>query len=126
MWELAKRNNKTAQGNQKLQYDRNSKPPKFRVGDRVFVYMPSAKACKAYKFARPFYGPYQIIEQSETGVVVRPVDKPQAEPIRVAYDRIQRCSNAIPDKFGQLVFGIVKDYTFHPSQIAVEIILMRE
>ena len=98
-WKLARRNNKTAQGNQKLQYDRNSKPPKFRVGDRVFVYMPSAKACKAYKFARPFYGPYRIIEQSETGVVVRPVDKPQAEPIRVAYDRIQRCSDTIPDKF---------------------------
>ena len=38
-WELAKRNNKTAQCNQKLQYDRNSKPPKFRVGDRVFVYV---------------------------------------------------------------------------------------
>ena len=38
VWESAKRNNKTAQSNQKLQYDRNSKPPKFRVGDRVFVY----------------------------------------------------------------------------------------
>ena len=40
-----------------------------------------------YKFAKPFHGPYQIIEQSDTGVVVRPIDKPQAEPIRVAYNR---------------------------------------
>ena len=61
--------------------------------------MPSAKACKAYKFARLSYGPYRIIEQNETGVVVQSVNKPQAEPIRVAYDRIQRCSDAIPDKF---------------------------
>jgi len=34
-----------------------------------------------------------------TGVVVRPVDKPQAEPIRAAFDRVQRCPNEIPDKF---------------------------
>ena len=69
------------------------------MGDRVFVYMPAAKACKAYKFARPFYGPYRIVEQSETGVVVRPVDRPQADPIRVAYNRIRHCADSIPDVF---------------------------
>ena len=88
-WELAKNNNnKKAQSKQKALYDRQTKSPQFSVGDRVFVYMPAAKACKAYKFARPFYGPYRILEQNELGVVVRPVDKPQSEPIRVAYDRI--------------------------------------
>ena len=46
--------------------------------------MPAAKVTKAYKFARPFHGPYRIIEQSDTGVVICPLDKPQAEPIRVA------------------------------------------
>ena len=75
-------------------YDRQMRPPQFSIGDRA-----AAKACEAYKFARPFYGPYQIIEQNELGVTVRPVDKPQAEPIRVAYDRIWRCANDIPDKF---------------------------
>ena len=53
----------------------------------------------AYKFARPFYGPYRIIEQNEFGVVVWPVDKPQSEPIRVAYDRIRRCPDEIPNEF---------------------------
>ena len=47
-WELAKSNNKRAQGNQKSYYDRQSKLPKFSVGVRVFVYMPAAKAYKAY------------------------------------------------------------------------------
>ena len=61
--------------------------------------MPSDKACKTYKFARLFYGQYRIIEQNETGMVVQSVDKPKAEPIRVAYDTIQRCSDAIHDKF---------------------------
>ena len=69
------------------------------MGDRVFVYMPAAKACKAYKFARPFYGPYCIVEQSETGVVVRPVDRSQADPIRVVYNRIRHCAALIPDVF---------------------------
>ena len=38
------------------------------------MYMPAAKLCKAYKFARPFHGPYRIVEQNETGVAVRPVN----------------------------------------------------
>ena len=45
----------------------------------VLVYMPAAKATKAYKFARSFHGPYRTIEQSDTGVTVRPIDKPQTE-----------------------------------------------
>ena len=67
-WDLAQNNIKRAQRHQKAYYDKQSKPPRFKVGDRVFVYMPTAKATKAYKFARPLHGPYRIIEQSDTGV----------------------------------------------------------
>ena len=35
--------------------------------------MPAAKVTKAYKFARPFHGPYRITAVHETGVEVRPV-----------------------------------------------------
>ena len=95
-WELAKENIKKAQQRQKKQYDCKARLPKF---NRVFVYMPAVKACKAYKFARPFHGPYHIVELSKTGVVVCPVDQPQAEPVRVAYNRIRQCFGLIPDKF---------------------------
>ena len=61
--------------------------------------MPAAKACKAYKFARPLYRPHSIVEQSGTGVVVRPVDRLQADLIRVAYNRIRHCANTISDVF---------------------------
>ena len=61
--------------------------------------MPTAKATKAYKFARPLHDPYRIIEQSDTGVVVRPIDKPQAEPIRVTYNRIRHYCDSLPNKF---------------------------
>ena len=46
-WKLAKNHNDRTQGKQKVQYDRWAKPPKFSVGDRVLVYMPAAKVCKA-------------------------------------------------------------------------------
>ena len=98
-WGLAQDNIRTAQRQQKAYYDRQSRPPRFNIGDRVLVYMPVAKATKAYKFARPFHGPYRIIEQSDTGVTVRPIDKPQTDPIRVAYNRIRHCCNSLPDKF---------------------------
>ena len=87
-WKLARDNIKKAQQSQKKHYDRRTRLPRFKVGDQVFVFMPAAKACKAYKFARPFYGSYRIVEQSGTGVVVRLVDQPQADPIRVVYNRI--------------------------------------
>ena len=65
-WDLAQNNIKRAQKHQKAYYDKQSKLPRFKVGDRVFVYMPAAKATKAYKFARPLHGPYRIIGQSDT------------------------------------------------------------
>ena len=107
-WKLARDNIKKAQQCQKKHYDRRTRLPRFKVGDRVFVYMPAAKACKAYKFARPFYGPYRIVEQSETGVVVRPVDQPQADPIRVAYNRIRHCADSIPDVFWPTRAGLTQ------------------
>ena len=32
-------------------------------------------------------------------MVVRPVDRPQADPIRVAYNKIRHCTDSIPDVF---------------------------
>jgi len=32
-------------------------------------------------------------------VVIHPVDKPQAKPIRVAYDRVRHCSELLTDTF---------------------------
>ena len=98
-WDLAQNNIKRAQKHQKAYYDKQSKPPRFKVGDRVFVHMPTAKATKAYKFARSLHGPNTIIQQSDTGVVVHPIDKPQAEPMRVAYNRIRHYCDSLPNKF---------------------------
>ena len=60
------------------------------------MFMPGAKASKAYKFARPFYGPYCVVAVDDTGVEVRPVDRPGCDSIRVAFQRVHHCPEQIP------------------------------
>ena len=100
-WESARSCIKQAQSKQKKNYDSRASTSSapFRVGQRVFVYKPSAKSGPAYKFARPFHGPYRVVELTANNAKVRPVDRPEEEPIFVALDRLRRCSDEIPDLF---------------------------
>ncbi len=98
-WSLAQTQVKKAQKRQKDTFDRQAKPPSYSVGERVFVYMPGAKATKAYKFARRFYGPYRVVTLYDTGVEVCPVDRPQEIPIRVSLTESDDCQEQIPDTF---------------------------
>ena len=98
-WELAKNNVKKAQRKQKVYYDRKTKQPQFAVGERVFLLKPSEKTGKNRKFARPFHGPYRIVEINPSNASIRRVDKPQEEPILVALSRLRRCPDEIPDEF---------------------------
>ena len=60
-WQLARENIKKAQRRQKMYYDRQTRKPTFHVGDRVFLFTPSAKSGSAYKFALPNKGPYRVV-----------------------------------------------------------------
>ena len=80
-----------AQRKQKWQHDRHAWDPRFNVGDRVFVYMPVEFLEKAYKFARPFKGPYRILTMFDSGAEVKLIEKLQADAIRVALNHVQRC-----------------------------------
>jgi len=57
----------------------------------VFVYTPSEKRGKAYKFACPFVGPYRVLELYDNGVKLKRIDKPKAQQIRVALNRVRLC-----------------------------------
>ena len=72
--------------------------PTFAEGDRVFVFKPAAKSGKAYKFARPFHGPYRIVKLYDNGVDVWPVDRPQEATIRVPFNRLRVCPEEIPNE----------------------------
>jgi len=116
-WELARSQVKKAQQKQKY-YDRNAKEPRFKEGDRVFVYMPSEKKKKgkAHKFARPFYGPYRVIEVTANDVKVVPVHKPRSTPIFVALDRVRFCPDEVPpDQYWPARHHIRKDHPIETS-----------
>ena len=97
-WELARQSIKKAQKRQKVSYDRRAQDPTFRVGERVFLYTSSLKSGQAYKFARPFQGPFRIIELHANGATLQKVDRPSGPSIRVALSRLRRCPKEIPDE----------------------------
>ena len=96
-WETAHQNILIAQQRQKHQYDRNSKDVGLKVGDRVLVYMPGTRKGKAWKFARPYHGPYRVTALTATNAEVRLVDNPTADSIFVSLDRIKPCYPELPD-----------------------------
>ena len=96
-WKTAQENIRSAQEKQKRNYDRYSKESQYEIGDRVVVYMPGAVKGKAWKLARPFYGPYKVLATTPTNLEVKPVDKPDAESIFVSLNRIRPCYPELPD-----------------------------
>ena len=63
-WKLAQERISKAQTHQ---HDKLVKNSKFSEGDVVFLYDPSLKTGKAYKFAKPFRGPYKIVHLVKGG-----------------------------------------------------------
>ena len=98
-WELARQNITRAQKRQKTSYDRRCRPPQFREGERVFLFKPAEKTGETGKFARPFHGPFRIIELESNTVKIRRVDRPGEEPILVALDRLRRCPEELADNY---------------------------
>ena len=78
--ELALVNIKEAQQKQKAAYDQRSSDPQYKVGDRVMVYMPQEVSGKDRKLARPFHGPFRIINLTPTNAEVQLVEKPEEPP----------------------------------------------
>ena len=78
-------------------YDRKSRPPKIQEGERVFLFKPAEKRGKARKFARPFHGPYRVVQIDSNTAMIRRVDKPGEEPVLVALERLRRCPEEVGD-----------------------------
>ena len=89
VWEAACRNVERAQQKQKKFFDRCARDPEFRVGDRVFLYVPPEKSGQAYKFAKPHRGPYRIVGLYDNGADLRLVSRPSDQTIRVAHSTSQ-------------------------------------
>ena len=97
-WKLARQKIGKAQMRQKEYYDRQAKEPRYKVGGRVMVFMPHDKTGKKRKMALPYHGPFRIVEVLPNGLSVRPVDRPQDEPILVNVDRTTKCPDELSDE----------------------------
>ena len=96
-WETAHQNIHIAQRKQKQQYDKRSKDVKLKVGDRVMVHMKGTIKGKAWKFSRPYHGPYRVVTVTGSNAEVRLVDDPAADSIFVSLDRVKPCYPELPD-----------------------------
>ena len=69
------------------------------------VHFPSAAQGKAWKLARPYFGPYRIISLTPTNAEMQLVDQPDGETLFVALDRVRPCysemSNEVWVRFGK-------------------------
>ena len=89
-WDCAREQIKKAQQKHKRQHDKHSKDPGFKVGDRVFFYMPALRCGESYKFSKPFKGPFCITSVYNNGADLKSVTKPRSKPIRMAFNQIRR------------------------------------
>ena len=97
-WDLARKCIGKAQKKQKEYYDRRARPPRFRVGDRVFLFKPADKSGPLRKFARPYHGPYRVVEMDCNTAQIRRVDRPEEDTVLVALDRLRCCpEELVPD-----------------------------
>ena len=90
-WRLAHDNIKTAQAKQKLWYDKKSVASHLSVGDNVMVHRPNQVQGKAWKFAHPYYGPYEVVTITPTNAEVRLCNHPNDPTSFVSLDRIRSC-----------------------------------
>ena len=100
-WRTAQAKIKEAQKKQKCQHDKKAKDPQVAEGDRVFVYSPTEKKGKAYKFARPFKGSYRVMKMLPNGAELSLIAEPTRPTIRVALNRLRHCPKEIPDSLAE-------------------------
>ena len=97
-WKTAAECIESAQKHQKTVYDRKAKTVGYRVGDRVLVHMPHESTGKAAKLARPYFGPYRVLNLTTTNAEVRLIDKPDEPSIFVSLDRVRPCYSELPNR----------------------------
>ena len=57
--------------------------------------MPTSRQGEAYKFSKPFEGPFRITSLYDNGADLKSIDKSKSKVIRVALDRIRKCPKEI-------------------------------
>ncbi len=79
-WSQAREHIQAAQSKQKRAYDRSaSKNVSFRIGERVWIFVPAVTPGRTKKFTRRWRGPYRILATNLPIVQVKPCEKPDSQ-----------------------------------------------
>ena len=62
------------------------------------VHMPHEATGKTAKLARPYFGPYRVLNLTPTNAEVRLIDKPDDPSIFVSLDRVRPCYSELPNR----------------------------
>uniref|UniRef100_A0A914H3L2 RNA-directed DNA polymerase n=1 Tax=Globodera rostochiensis TaxID=31243 RepID=A0A914H3L2_GLORO len=98
--ELAGKNSETARGKMKQQYDKQAKVTanKFKVGEKAMVIFPGSNRRSPHrKLMWKSFGPFRIVELSDSTAIVIPADKPGDTPQKVPLERLVKVPDGIPD-----------------------------
>ena len=64
----------------------------------IMVHFPSQVTGKAWKFSRPFFGPYKVLSLMPTNAEVQLLNAPQDQPIFVSLSRVRPCYEEMSDE----------------------------
>ena len=71
----------------------------FTWEKECFLLKPAERTGEKQKLTRPYHGPFRVVKLMPNNAYIKRVDKPEAEPLLVAVDRLRRCPDEIPDTF---------------------------
>ena len=88
-----------AQSRYKKYYDQKTTPNTVKRTDWVMICFPQDETGKERKLSRPWYGPYRVLEVTETGILAEKVYAPQDRRIQVHLERVTRCPRNFPSGY---------------------------
>ena len=97
VWQLAHENVRRAQAKQKVQYNKKSVCHPLSVGDCVMVHMSGQVQGKAWKFARPYFGPYKVARITPSNAEVQLLNHLIVPTIFVSLDCVHKCYEEMTD-----------------------------
>lgn len=78
-WKLVQRYISQVQQEQKNAYNQRAKTPWFPKGEHGFFYKPVNRARTTQELARPFHGPYHVVEVGANTAKIRQVEHPEED-----------------------------------------------
>ena len=93
--EMAAESIRQAQKKYKAQYD-NAVANQLRKGEWILIRFPAEETGAQRKLSRPWFGPYRVVEVTDTGVVARRTYTSKKDTIQVHLDRVTRCPPHFP------------------------------